>query len=175
MILAVAARRKKTIARAMLALLYLEMVIPPFASGASFTKAYYNESVFEKHVSVTSNKVADMATVTASSDVVKMPDTHIAAPEKAEGGPTQPEMQEFHSVNSDNMVDLFTGDFSYSIPLMDVGGYPIAIGYNSGITMDQEASWTGLGWNLNPGTVTRNVRGIPDDLMVPTLLPRRKT
>ncbi len=29
--------------------------------------------------------------------------------------------------------------------------------------MDQEASWVGLGWNINPGTVTRNLRGLPDD------------
>ena len=81
----------------------------------------------------------------------------------AGGGPTQPEMQTFQSVNSSNMVDLFTGDFSYNIPLMDVGGYPVNISYRSGITMDQEASWVGLGWNINPGTVTRNMRGLPDD------------
>jgi hypothetical protein len=61
------------------------------------------------------------------------------------------------------MVDLFSGDFSYNIPLMDVGGYPINIGYRSGISMDQEASWVGLGWNINPGTITRNLRGLPDD------------
>lgn len=79
------------------------------------------------------------------------------------GGPTQPEMQAFSSVNNANMVDLFTGDFSYNIPLMDVGGYPINISYSSGITMDQEASWVGLGWNINPGTITRNMRGLPDD------------
>lgn len=78
-------------------------------------------------------------------------------------GPTQPEMQAFQPVNSSNMVDLFTGDFSYNIPLMDVGGYPINIGYKSGISMDQEASWVGLGWNINPGTITRNMRGLPDD------------
>ncbi len=29
--------------------------------------------------------------------------------------------------------------------------------------MDQEASWCGLGWNINPGVVNRNMRGIPDD------------
>ena len=29
--------------------------------------------------------------------------------------------------------------------------------------MDQEASWVGLGWNINPGTITRNLRGLPDD------------
>lgn len=79
------------------------------------------------------------------------------------GGPTQPEMTSFKSVNSDNMVDLFSGDFSYNIPLLDVGGYPINLFYKSGITMDQEASWVGLGWNINPGTITRNLRGIPDD------------
>ncbi|THU34985.1 hypothetical protein FAM09_23655 [Niastella caeni] len=79
------------------------------------------------------------------------------------GGPTQPESQSFQSVNSNNMVDLFTGDFSYNIPLMDVGGYPVNIAYNSSVTMDEEASWVGLGWNINPGSITRNMRGVPDD------------
>ncbi|WP_158559316.1 PA14 domain-containing protein [Deminuibacter soli] len=78
-------------------------------------------------------------------------------------GPSQPEMQSFQSVNGNNMVDLFTGDFSYNIPLLDVGGYPVNIAYKSGISMDQEASWVGLGWNINPGTITRNMRGLPDD------------
>jgi len=82
---------------------------------------------------------------------------------KRGGGPTQPEMQSFQSVNSNNMVDLFSGDFSYNIPLLDVGGYPVNLHYQSGITMDQEASWVGLGWNINPGTITRNMRGLPDD------------
>ncbi|MCU7549881.1 PA14 domain-containing protein [Chitinophagaceae bacterium LB-8] len=79
------------------------------------------------------------------------------------GGPGQPEMQSFQSVNSNNLVDLFTGDFSYNIPLMDVGGYPINIHFSSGISMDQDASWVGLGWNINPGTINRNMRGLPDD------------
>lgn len=79
------------------------------------------------------------------------------------GGPTQPEMQAFSSVNNSNMVDLFSGDFSYNIPLMDVGGYPITLGYRAGVSMDQEASWVGLGWNINPGTISRNLRGLPDD------------
>ncbi len=78
-------------------------------------------------------------------------------------GPGQPEMQSFQSLSSNNMVDLFSGDFSYSIPLLDVGGYPVNIHYRSGITMDQEASWVGLGWNINPGTIGRNMRGLPDD------------
>jgi hypothetical protein len=78
-------------------------------------------------------------------------------------GPGQPEMQTFQSVNTSNMVDLFTGDFSYNIPLLDVGGYPVNIHYTGGISMDQEASWVGLGWNINPGTISRSMRGIPDD------------
>ncbi len=79
------------------------------------------------------------------------------------GGPTQPEVQSFTPVGVSEMVDPFTGDFSYNIPLMDVEGYPINIAYNSGVTMDQEASWVGLGWNLNTGAIVRNMRGLPDD------------
>lgn len=79
------------------------------------------------------------------------------------GGPGQPEMSSFQSANANNMVDLFSGDFSYNIPLLDVGGYPVNISYRSGVSMDEEASWVGLGWNINPGSVTRNMRGVPDD------------
>ena len=79
------------------------------------------------------------------------------------GGPTQPEMQAFQSVNSNNMVDMFSGDFSYNIPLLDVGGYPVNLSYRSGVGMDDDASWVGLGWNINPGSITRNMRGLPDD------------
>lgn len=86
------------------------------------------------------------------------------APEKAFiDGPSQPEMASFKSVGADNMVDLFSGDFSYNIPLLDVGGYPVNIFYNGGISPEQEASWVGLGWNINPGSISRNMRGIPDD------------
>ncbi len=78
-------------------------------------------------------------------------------------GPSQPEVQSFEPVGTSDMVDLFSGDFNYNIPLLDVDGYPINISYHSGVTMDQEASWVGLGWNINPGVINRNVRGIPDD------------
>lgn len=79
------------------------------------------------------------------------------------GGPSQPEIEGFTPVGANDMVDLFTGDFNYSIPLMDVDGYPINLGYQSGVGMDQEASWVGLGWNLNPGSINRSKRGLPDD------------
>lgn len=79
------------------------------------------------------------------------------------GGPSSPEATSFKAVGSNNLVNLATGDFSYSIPLLDVGGYPVNLFYNAGIGAEQEASWVGLGWNINPGTVSRNMRGVPDD------------
>lgn len=78
-------------------------------------------------------------------------------------GPSQPEVQGFQPAGVNDMVNLFTGDFSYNIPLLDVEGYPVNLFYNAGIGMEQEASWVGLGWNLNPGVVERNLRGLPDD------------
>lgn len=78
-------------------------------------------------------------------------------------GPTQPEVSSFEPVGTTDMVDLFTGDFVYNIPLLDVEGYPINISYHSGGDMEQEASWVGYGWNINPGVVNRSVRGLPDD------------
>ncbi len=82
-------------------------------------------------------------------------------------GPTQPEMQGFSPVTSNDMVNLFTGDFNYSIPIMNIPGpggeYPIVLNYNAGPSVEQEASWVGLGWTLNPGAINREMRGLPDD------------
>lgn len=82
-------------------------------------------------------------------------------------GPTQPEVQSFQPVSSADLVNTFTGDFSYNIPLFELpgpdGGYPFNIFYGSGNGMTQEASWVGLGWNLNPGAITRQMRNIPDE------------
>jgi hypothetical protein len=82
-------------------------------------------------------------------------------------GPSQPEVQSFQAANTTDMVNLFSGDFNYNIPLFELpgpnGGYPFNLAYNSGISMDQEASWVGLGWNLNAGALTREMRGLPDD------------
>ena len=78
-------------------------------------------------------------------------------------GPSQPEMKGFEPIGNSDMVDLFSGDFSYNIPLMDVGGYPVNLAYHSGASMDDEASWVGYGWSLNVGSVNRQLRGIPDD------------
>lgn len=78
-------------------------------------------------------------------------------------GPSQPEVQGFEPVGTTDMVEMFSGDFVYNVPLLDVEGYPVNISYHGGINMDQEASWVGLGWNINPGEINRTVRGVPDD------------
>lgn len=82
-------------------------------------------------------------------------------------GPSQPEAAQFQPVGATDMVDMFTGDFGYNIPLLELpgpnGGYPFNLSYQSGTTMDQEASWVGLGWNVNAGAIVRNMRGLPDE------------
>lgn len=82
-------------------------------------------------------------------------------------GPTQPEVQSFAPVSVSDMVDVFSGDFGYNIPLFELpgpdGGYPVNLHYNSSINIEDEASWVGLGWNINPGVINRSVRGLPDD------------
>ncbi len=67
-----------------------------------------------------------------------------------------------------NYVDPFTGDFKYNIPLLTLSGpngekFPLDINYSGGIRVNEEASWVGLGWNLNIGEIKRFVKGIPDD------------
>ncbi len=80
-----------------------------------------------------------------------------------QGGPSTPEVQKFTPASHSSMVDPFTGDFTYNIPLFDVEGYPVNLAYSGNIGVNDEASWVGLGWNLNPGAISRNVRGLPDD------------
>ncbi|MCE3226612.1 MAG: hypothetical protein K0S32_1163 [Bacteroidetes bacterium] len=78
-------------------------------------------------------------------------------------GPNQPEVQEFQAINVSDMVDPSTGDCSYNVPLLEVDGYPVNLSYRSGISMDQEATFCGLGWNMNVGSISRGLRGLPDD------------
>jgi hypothetical protein len=106
---------------------------------------------------------AERMNTAKSNSIIRKSKTNVKQHSPFIGGPGQPEMETFQATGVSNMVDLFSGDFSYNIPLMDVGGYPVNIHYNSGIGMDQDASWVGLGWNINPGTINRNMRGLPDD------------
>ena len=165
MILARVAKGRKAIAIVWLMMLYGEAVLPQYAWGAGKSTNNYIVPV-AGNITGTAKAAGNAPAIrstplksNAKAGALKMP----SAAAGNIGGPGQPESNSFHPVNNTNMVDLFTGDFSYTIPLMDVGGYPIAIGYSSGITMDQEASWVGLGWNINPGSITRTMRGLPDD------------
>lgn len=78
-------------------------------------------------------------------------------------GPSTPEVMQFQPTGVTENVDPFTGDFQYAIPLGQVGDYPLSLSYESGRSMDEEASMVGLGWSLNTGVISRSVRGIPDD------------
>ncbi len=82
-------------------------------------------------------------------------------------GPTQPEATSFEPVDTTDMVNLQTGDLTYNIPLLEVpgpeGGYPLSLSYHAGIQTNEDASWVGLGWTLNPGAISRSVNGLPDD------------
>lgn len=74
---------------------------------------------------------------------------------------------------SPHKVDIgATGNFNLTIPLMTVPGrnglnYDIKLTYTPGIKVTQEASWVGLGWNLDVGSITRNVLGIEDSWIYP--------
>ncbi len=76
-------------------------------------------------------------------------------------GPTAPEATSFEPVDTTDLVNLATGDFTYNIPLLEVpgpaGGYPLSLSYHAGIQPNEDASWVGLGWTLNPGAISRSV------------------
>lgn len=65
----------------------------------------------------------------------------------------------------DHPVNLYNGTPDITIPLVELKdgdiSLPIALRYNSsGIRADEEASWVGLGWNLNAGgMITQNIVG----------------
>ncbi len=151
---------------------YLDFAMPMLAKaiGRADSQRYFSQNLTTRKVglpAIASRQLGRVFPVAVSNVIAEEPSTsqkHLDRPEKIDiGGPGQPEMSSFKSVNANDMVDLFSGDFSYNIPLMDVGGYPINIHYSSNVSMDQEASWVGFGWNLNPGTVSRSMRGLPDD------------
>ena len=81
----------------------------------------------------------------------------------SQGGPSQPEFTGFQPVGNVEMVNHFTGDVKYSIPLLDVEGFPIQLNYLGQVSNNEDASWVGLGWNLNVGSINRQLRGIPDE------------
>lgn len=84
------------------------------------------------------------------------------------GGPASPDFASFEPVATTNMVNEFTGQFVYNIPVLEIpgangGGYALSLSYHSGDGPETEASWVGSGWTLNPGSINRIKRGVPDD------------
>lgn len=170
MILAPLSRFKKSLALLFLTIFYCDFVLANYNQAITYASYLIDKNQANKVIKDFIQNELDYDSQESSSNIINnLDEGKQVSPSAVEedgqlgAGPTQPEMQSFQSVNSNNMVDLFSGDFSYNIPLLDVGGYPVNISYRSGITMDQEASWVGLGWNINPGTITRNMRGLPDD------------
>ena len=85
------------------------------------------------------------------------------------GGPAQPEFSSFEPVATTNMVSEFSGDLTYNLPVLNIpgangGGYALSLSYHSGTSPEEEASWVGYGWTLNPGAIIRNKRGFADDI-----------
>jgi len=65
-------------------------------------------------------------------------------------------------------VNQYNGNYQHTIPVMNVKGpngelFPLISAYTSGIGVDQEASWIGLGWDMNLGEIKRKLNGAPDD------------
>lgn len=79
-------------------------------------------------------------------------------------GASQPEFQGFTPLATTSMVDPFSGDFSYNVPLLEIDGYPLNLVYRATSNIEEESSWVGYGWNVNIGTLNRLVRGLPDDM-----------
>ena len=84
-------------------------------------------------------------------------------------GPTSPEFSSFEPVATTSMVNEFSGDFTYNIPVLNIPGanggeYALSLSYHSGESVESEASWVGYGWTLNPGSITRSKRGFADDI-----------
>lgn len=171
MINAINGRYRKHVAWLLFLLFYGELAGSLYARNSHVPFVYRGQSIDSGAVNNSRGSfypyVDGQAAIPPAEIITEEPAGESAVPPAEEqafiDGPGQPEMSSFRSVGADNMVNLFTGDFSYSIPLLDVGGYPVNLFYNAGISMDQEASWVGLGWNLNPGTISRNMRGLPDD------------
>jgi hypothetical protein len=143
-----------------------------------FSKKNYNTKLKNK-VSITKNdnkkrleknfKILDLRGDSVKQNTQIMQLLFNAEKENDGAGPSSPEFSSFEAVSTDKMVDPFTGDFTYNLPLMELpgahsGGYPITLSYHSGVSPDEDASWVGHGFTLSPGAINRGKRGFPDDV-----------
>lgn len=148
------------------ALMFVQSTFPIFSYGNSPLKTEKSLNIF--NCSLNKPESSELSATAADWNKTSMEHKDLQLSEQVlrptlPGGPDQPEVQNFTPVSSKEMVDLFSGNFSYNIPLLDIDGYPINMSYTAGSGMEQEASWVGLGWSLNPGVINRQMRGIPDD------------
>jgi hypothetical protein len=95
-------------------------------------------------------------------------------------GPTSPEFSSFEPVATTDMVNDFGGDFTYNIPALNIpgpdgAGYAMSLSYHSGVSSEEEASWVGFGWTLNPGAINRNKVGFPDEFNGKNIINYHKT
>src|SRR5687767_5304349 len=79
-------------------------------------------------------------------------------------GNTQPEFSGYQPVDATDNVSLSSGRFNYTIPITSIPEFPMAMGYNAGLGMEQEASCFGYGFNGFSGAITRGMAGLPDDI-----------
>jgi len=154
---------RQAIAYIFFILFYVSWAAPAYAGSTGGKKNYSQGLPISFTVKQPKHSINGMPKKYNVKNIIPPAQPATFIPHGGIGGPSQPEMSSFKSVSTDNMVDLFTGNFSYNVPLLDVGGYPVNIYYDGNVTMEEEASWVGLGWNINPGSVSRNLRGIPDD------------
>ena len=112
----------------------------PFASYAEINKTENVPAVSRVNVNrvVTAQPQLEKLHTNKTVETALQPqqfETDVQAAIASVGGPTDANYQ--GAAGSNEFVDLSTGDFSYSIPLMDVGGYPITLSYDANVTMDQ--------------------------------------
>lgn len=73
------------------------------------------------------------------------------------------------SVASAGSVDMYTGRFSYTIPLVTLKSrsisLPLSLIYSTGgAKVDENSSWVGHQWSLNAGgAISRVMKGLPDE------------
>ena len=65
-------------------------------------------------------------------------------------------------------VNLYTGKLSLSFPLYTLPGrqfsFPLALHYDGGgVKVNQPEGYFGMSFSMNPGSITRVVKGVPDD------------
>lgn len=158
---------RKTVSVITLYAVFIQQIVPLGWAHASSAKGnyYYDSYRSDKEESINEEELIELNSLgSVQQEIVAPPAVEkLSAVTMVSSGGGQAETSGFSIGSTDGMVNKFTGDFNFSIPLMDVEGYPIVIAYNSNIGMNSEASWVGLGWDLSVGAVSREMRGIPDD------------